>query len=305
MCINTAGNDGGDFDQRTALLERLHQRPAVDVSDETAAPAPPPRRWTLQTIRNSIPWLHGYTVSGVWRVLQRCKLKLRSARLRLYSPDPDYASKESEVLCCLHAAAQAPADIVVLFLDEMGYYRWPTAAPDWGSAALLPPPEGRSSGTNTQWRIVGALNAVTGQVDYMDEYMVGRRQLITFYKRLVERYADVARIYVVQDNWSIHRHSDVLTALQQWPQLVPVWLPIYAPWLKPIEKLWRWLRQDVLHLHRLAHDWVTLRQQVRWFLDQFAHGSSYVLRYVGLLGAGRLAQAMHCACLPIMLVKLD
>jgi len=290
---NTAGGAEGDFDQRDTLIEQLQQRP-TQIEQDHAAPSPPrPPRWTLQTIRAHVPWLGTYTLSGVWRVLQRCKLTLRSARLRRSSPDPEYTSKEATLLSCLQTAASAPTEQVVLFLDEMGYYRWPTWAMDWGPTAPVAPPEARGHGTNTQWRIVGALNAVTGQVEYLDGYIVGRRQLIAFYQQLVQRYADVARIYVVQDNWSIHRHSDVLAAMQQWPQLVPVWLPTYAPWLNPIEKLWRWLRQAVLHLHRYAHDWVAVRQQVRAFLDQFAHGSSHVLRYVGLLGEGRLAQALH------------
>jgi transposase len=84
----------------------------------------------------------------------------------------------------------------------------------------------------------------------------------------------------------------VLAALTQWPHLRPVWLPTYAPWLNPIEKLWRWLRQDVLKLHRLVSDWPRLRQRVRDFLDQFQHGSEALLRYVGLLGDGRLAQVI-------------
>jgi hypothetical protein len=141
--------------------------------------------------------------------------------------------------------------------------------------------------------MVGALNALTGQVDYLDEYIVGRRQLITFYGRLAQRYADKEYIYVVQDNWSIHRHADVLLALQQWPQIVPVWLPTYAPWLNPIEKLWRWLRQDVLKPHRHAGDWPAVRQHVRSFLDQFRHGSHDVLRYVGLQSEGTLAQTLR------------
>jgi len=29
-----------------------------------------------------------------------------------------------------------------------------------------------------------------------------------------------------------------------------VYLPTYAPWLNPIEKLWRKAYQEVLHLHR-------------------------------------------------------
>jgi len=52
-----------------------------------------------------------------------------------------------------------------------------------------------------------------------------------------------------------------MEALFQWPRIEPVWWPTYAPWLNPIEKLWRWLRQEVRKMHRLADDWDTLRQR--------------------------------------------
>ena len=37
------------------------------------------------------------------------------------------------------------------------------------------------AGTNQQWRTIGALNALTGQVNYLDGYIVGRQQVIQFY----------------------------------------------------------------------------------------------------------------------------
>ena len=61
-----------------------------------------------------------------------------------------------------------------------------------------------------------------------------------------------------------------------------VLLPTYASWCNPIEKLWRKLKQDVLHLHRLADDLKALRMLVTEFLQQFAAGSSELLRSVGL-----------------------
>ena len=63
-------------------------------------------------------------------------------------------------------------------------------------------------------------------------------------------------------------------------QAVP--LPTYASWLNPIEKLWRFLKQEVLHMHRLANDLTGLRGEIDRFLDQFALGSDQLLRYVGL-----------------------
>lgn len=240
----------------------------------------------------SIPALQNYTLSGVWRVLQRCGLRLRSAQVRLFSPDPEDADKEAYLLRCLHVVAQAPSTQVLVFLDEMGYSRWPEPAATWAARAPAAVPRTEPAGTHQQWRIIGALNALTGRVDYLDGYIVGRATVIAFYQQLVQVYPDATRIYVVQDNWSIHRHEEVLATVQQLPPIEPVWLPTYAPWLNPIEKVWRWLREDVLNLHRVADDWPELRQRVHRFLDQFATGSQALLHYVGLLGEGKLAQAL-------------
>ena len=138
----------------------------------------------------------------------------------------------------------------------------------------------------------GGLNALTGQVDYLDGYIVGRHKVLERYDHIDTVYRQPEWIYVGQDNWSIHRHPDVMEALFQWPRIEPVWLPTYAPWLNPIEKLGRWLRQEVRKRHRLADDWDTLRQRVRDFLDQSWLGSSELLRYVGLKGKGKLAQTL-------------
>ena len=286
---------GGIFDRGPELRERLRQGPGAEARQEVMTPpgAPAPSRWTLRTIRVSFDWLTDYTLSGVWYLLRRHKLQLRSAQVQLWSPDPEYTSKTAYLLTCLRTTAGQPKTQALLFWDEMGYYRWPAPAPAWAPVAPEAAPLAQRAGDNNQqWRIIGALNALSGRVHYLDNYIVGRQQVIAMYRRLAEAYTGYQRIYVVQDNWSIHRHPDVLEALKQWPQIEPVWLPTYAPWLNPSEKLWRWLRQDVLKMHRFAHDWPECRRRVNAFLDQFAQGSTELLRYVGLLGEGTLAQAL-------------
>jgi hypothetical protein len=69
------------------------------------------------------------------------------------------------------------------------------------------------AGNNQQWRTIGALNALTGQVNYLDGYIVGRQQVIQCYAHLNRAYSEEERLYVIQDNWNIHPHPDVLTAL--------------------------------------------------------------------------------------------
>jgi len=191
----------------------------------------------LRGIRATFPWLKEYSLSGVWRLLQRHKLQLRSAQVRQHSPDPEYLAKLDHLLACLREAAVHPGQVVVVFLDEMGYYRWPAEGRAWTAAAPHSAPlADREGPNNKQWRVIGSLNALTGRVDYLDAYIVGRQKLIQFYHQLVRAYVDARRIYVVQDNWSIHAHPEVQAALLELPQIEVVWLPTYAPWLNPIEK---------------------------------------------------------------------
>jgi len=285
-------------DREQAVAERLHQPPGTEARQElgVAPSSPPPSRWSLRTIRASVAALAAYTLSGVWRLLDRVHLHWRPQRDQLYSPDPDYAAKVAHLERCLREAMRRPEEVVVVFLDEMGYYRWPVAARDWMPAALsTAAPVHKAGPTNRQQRVIGSLNARTGQVDYLDNYLVGRAQVNAFYRQLDQVYASAQHLYVVRDNWSIHTHDDVLATLAQVPRIEPVWLPTYAPWLNPIEKLWHWLRRDVLKAHRLADDWPLLRRHVNAFLDQFAHGSPALLRSVGLVGDGHLAYVLRSA----------
>ena len=218
---------GGIFDRTEALIERLRLGPCEQS------------RWRLYSIRASFSFLKDYSISGVWRFIKRHDLSLRSARVQHYSPDPDYLEKEAYLHQCLKEAAINKDKRILLFLDEMGYYRWPEPAPDWADEA---PVTDRKESKQQQWRLIGTLNALTGKVNYLDGYIVGRAQVIAMYQLIAACYEKAERIYVVQDNWSIHKHPDVMEALEDLPTISPVWLPTYAPWLNPIEKLWRWLR---------------------------------------------------------------
>lgn len=233
-------------------------------------------------------------MSGVWRVLQTLDIEWKHGYVRLWSPDPAYSRTVRRIKKVLKQAASDPKHIVALFLDEMGYSRWPSASPD-GIARVdgFPRAEHGGQDNNQPWRVIGAMTACTGQVSYLQDYSVGRKQVSAFYRQLAEHYARFEKVYVIEDNWNIHTHDDVQATLKQRPHLEVVGLPTYASWLNPIEKLWRWTRQTVLHRHRLSDHWDELKQRVASFFDQFKNGSQELLRYVGLLGDGQFANALR------------
>src|SRR5215470_12705570 len=135
---NKAETVGGYFAEVAAvqeeLLETLRAGPGEAARQEVAVTktGPAPSRWTLRTIRASVDWLTEYTVSGVWRVLQRCGMGLPMACARWFSPDPDYRSKVRRLPRCMRAAAPHPETVVALFLAEVGDQGWPEVALAWG-----------------------------------------------------------------------------------------------------------------------------------------------------------------------------
>ncbi len=222
---------GGVFDRRADLIERLHRGPAPEAPGKPTA-----TRWTLARVAAAFPWLASYSLSGVWKLLRGSGLRLRAARVQAFSPDPDDEQQVEQVCAVLREAAHAPDERVVVFVDQMGYGRWPQASTDWMPEAPTPVRVAERFASNERkWRLMGALNAQTGQVDTLDNEIVGRKQVIQFLKRLDAAYPEAKHISVVLDNWSIHRHPDVLAALGALPRLELVWLPTSAPWLNPIE----------------------------------------------------------------------
>jgi DDE superfamily endonuclease len=278
------------------IAARCQFAPGEEAATELSLPDGmlPPARWQLRTIRASIPALAGYSLSGVWYACQRAKVRLRTARPRLFSPDPDYVAKREGVLRALGEVAAAPEEVVLVFLDEMGYQRWPQPARTFAPGGPgVPPPTTAPAGKDAKHRIGGMLDAWRGRVLFVDSDVVGHHRLELLYQSLNQTYPAATRIYVVQDNWPVHRHPDIVTLLTTMPRITPLWLPLAAWWLNPIEKLWRLLRQTVLRLHQHAADWLDLHRDVRRFLRQFDHDAPDLLRYVGLTGKGPLATALH------------
>lgn len=243
----------------------------------------PGARWRLADLRIAVPALAAYSRSGLSQLVRRLRISRQRGRLHLHSPDLAYQEKVAWITRAHAAAAAAPDRGRLLYGDEVSLYRQPTLAPVYAPSGAEPTAS-LSHRSNTRYRVSGALDALTGQVVWSGRAVLNVRALCQFLRRLRQVYPahTTPTLLLVWDNWPVHHHPDVL-ACAATLAIQLLWLPTYAPWLNPIEKLWRWLKQGRLHHHRLADDWPALKATVNAFLDQFATGSSALLRYVGLL----------------------
>lgn len=270
-------------------------------------------RWTRAAIGRHVAWLAGYSPSGIGRALRALGVHWKRAREHVHSPDPAYAAKRAAIAASRATSRASGGRIVTLFQDEVTLHRQPSLASAWAARGREQPLAERSLRADAPTRIVGTLDAADGRVLVRRRGKLTVPALVGFYRAVAAAYPDATRIEIVLDNWSVHFHPDLLVALApqetpfpfprppSWPdapsaaavrawgglrlpiQLTP--LPTYASWLNPIEKLWRRLRQEVVHLHPWADDLPALRAAADAFFARFSPGSAAaaeLLRYTGL-----------------------
>lgn len=223
----------------------------------------------------------GYSLSGIWRLLKRLGFVYRRAREYVHSPDPDYEAKLATIATAITTVRTDPERLVLLYEDEMTYYRRPSLARAYARLGGKEPLARLGLRRNAKRRIAASLDITSGRLTSWQRAAFDRRTLLAYYRHLQDTYPAAERIFLVQDNWPVHRHPDILEWLNT-SRIVVLPLPTYAPWTNPAEQVWRRLRQDVLHLHTFEDDWLLQQTQVQFWLDQWATGSLDLLHYAGL-----------------------
>ncbi len=241
----------------------------------------PRSRWWLGGLRQVIPWLQTCSLPGIQRLLRRLGVHYKRGRRYVHSPDLAYRAKCARISRLLRLAGRYPGRIVVSYQDELTYYRKPTVAQGYARAGSDEPHAVQATGSNTHQRIAASTNVQTGATLSWQRSKLDRRTLLRYFQAVGAAYPAAYRVYVIVDNWPVHFHADVTTGLAgSKVRLVP--LPTYAPWLNPVEKVWRKLYQEILHQHEFAADWPALQDKVQAWLDQWTGPSPDLLRYIGL-----------------------
>jgi transposase len=259
----------------------LHQSPRQHGIEVT--------RWRLADVGRALSWLAGCSVPGIYKVLKRLGFSRKQAQRFIHSPDPEYALKWRAILAAYQDAMEHPERVVLLFGDELTYRRRPEIRAMHQRRGRRQHRLAYRPAANTQTRLVAVVNAGTGQVTYRQRSKVGRWELAGFYEQVRLAYPHAQRLYLVLDNWPTHKHPLVLAAARR-HGIRLLFLPTYASWLNPVERLWRWLRQDVLHCHPFCDDLQQLRDLTAHWLDRFQNGSRQLLYFIGLLTAEELNQ---------------
>jgi transposase len=218
-----------------ALSAELKARRRVQVSQESV------RRWLHEA---------GY----VWK----------RARHVAKDDDPERVTKLARVRQLIEHLLPSET---LFFADELDIHLLAKLGSEWmlkGTQVEVMTP-----GMNRKHYLAGALNFATGKL----LHLVGERKnrwLFIDLLRLIDRACPAnkcTKVYVVVDNYGIHKAKAVVTWLAAHPRFELVWLPSYCPRANPIERVFGDVHDKCTRNHKrtqIADLVADVKAHLRW-----------------------------------------
>lgn len=253
-----SGTLGFDVDapHRPGLRTRVTAlTPSIRRSIE-ALLAKPPRlfgwvrtRWSCQTLALELAARRGVEVSTetMRRWLAQMDYVWKRAKLVAKDPDPERVEKLARIR---YLVETLPKTAALVFADELDIHLLAKVGSLWvrkGERVLIPTP-----GTNQKRYLGGALDVVTGVVTHCVWFQKVNGLFLDVLKNLDGAYPATRfeRIYVVADNYGIHKAKAVTRWLAAHPRFEVVFLPTYCPAANPIERVFGDVHDKCTRCHK-------------------------------------------------------
>ncbi|EBN7328283.1 IS630 family transposase [Salmonella enterica] len=214
-------------------------------------------RWSTELLVLVINRLFDVTLhrSTLHRYLRQADMVWRRAAPTLKIKDPHYEEKR---LVIDQALAQEQTAHPVFYQDEVDIDLNPKIGADWmpkGQQKRIATP-----GKNQKHYLAGALHSGTGRVHYVSGSSKSSDLFISLLETLRRTYRRAKTITLVADNYIIHKSRKVERWLEENPKFRLLFLPMYSPWLNPIERQWLSLHETITRNHQCRYMWQLLKQ---------------------------------------------
>lgn len=166
------------------------------------------------------------------------------------------------------------------YADEFNVSWMPTLRALWspvGQQVMIPTPKQPEKRYG-----LGAVDYHTGETVVIFRRRKRRREVAELLEALLEKHPEET-IYVAWDNSDTHEDDEVEAVVRAaCGRLILLYLPTYAPWLNPIEMLWRHFRREVTHCE-LYVSLKALLQAAQAFFDRYNQMPQRVLSIIGAI----------------------
>ena len=205
-----------------------------DVVRKTTTEQPPGRtHWSRASMAEAV----GLSESTIGRIWKAHGLKPHRVETFKLSNDPDFAKKLEDIVGLYLAP---PENAVVFSVDEKSQIQ----ALDRTQPGL-PLKKGRAGtmthdykrhGTTT---LFAALDVMTGTVVGFCQPSHKHTEWLKFLKRIHREAPKTKEIHVICDNYSTHKHPQVMAWLEKHPRFHLHFTPTSASWLNMVERFFR------------------------------------------------------------------
>lgn len=164
------------------------------------------------------------------------------------------------------------------YADEFNVSWLPTLRAMWGpigQQVMIPTPKQPYKRYG-----LGAVNYHSGEMVVIFRRRKRRKEVAELLEALLSNHPDET-VYVAWDNANTHEDDEVEAVVRAaCGRFVLLSLPTYAPWLNPIEMLWRHFRREVTHCE-LYVSVKALLQAAQAFFDRYNQMPQRVLSIIG------------------------
>jgi putative transposase len=211
-------------------------------------------RWSCASLAETLAQRHGWCVSAetVRRWLHAGGWRWKRTKLAAKDNDPNRVPKRARIRLLWESLRPRQA---LLFADELDIQLLPKPGYQWMKQGTQG--EVMTPGKNEKRYLAGAWDVRTGQ----GHHRVWARKTNGLFRALLEAVETAYpvhrydRIYVVVDNYAIHKAHAVGRWLAAHPRVEIVFLPTYCPRANPIERLFGDTHDKVTRNHRRKQIW--------------------------------------------------
>ncbi len=231
--------------------------------------------WSMKLMAQRIKAAYQVSLSTerVRQLVRKLGFTLVRPRHQSRLPDPEQVEQAQQDIDQLHQQAQR-GELMLFYQDEARLSRYPTLTRMWvrkGTQYQIP-----TDDDHTTFWVYAVTNPLTGKVHYRIEDPFsgeGFRRLL----EQIRRHYPKVQIVLITDRASIHRKKVVAEYLSEDGRMRLYNLPSYSPFLNRIERLWKWLRRRVTHIH-LFESLAEMKEAVRHFFRYLNRVPGKVLR---------------------------
>jgi len=192
-------------------------------------------RWSCATLALELKARRGIHVSAetMRRWLHEMDWVWKRAKHAAKDDDPERVPKLARIL---HIFENLKPKEVMVFIDELDIHLLSKLGYEW-----MPKGEQKevmTPGKNEKHYLAGALDILTGSIHYCLSASKNSALFLDLLRKLDFAYPEkrFTRVYVVADNYRIHKAKKVLEWLSKHPRFELIFLPTYCPRANPIER---------------------------------------------------------------------